>query len=147
MKREWIWLKPALVGLLLLVLFALVGCKGKEYVVVEKVHTDSVYITKWQRDSVWMHDSVYVKEYTKGDTVYQLTHKWHTKYIEKEVHDTLYQAKVDSIPVPYKVEVPAKLTAWEKVKVSLGGYAIIILIIAIFTIVAFIYLKKGILRR
>jgi len=96
------------------------SCKTIEYVpVVEhEVHHDSIYFTKVQRDSVWLHDSIAVKE--KGDTV--LIEKWHTKYREKEVHDTTYVAKTDSVPVPYEVikEVPAKLSKTQKGLMTLG---------------------------
>ena len=96
------------------------SCKTIEYVpVVEKeVHHDSIYFTKVQRDSVWLHDSISVKE--KGDTI--RIEKWHTKYIEREVHDTTYVAKIDSIPVPYEVikEVPAKLSKTQKGLILIG---------------------------
>ena len=95
-------------------LAVLTGCKTVEYVPVTVVEhkTDSIYFTQVQRDSIWMHDSIRVSE--KGDTV--RIEKWHTKYIEKQVHDTTYVAKHDSIPVPYEVikEVPAKLSKTEK---------------------------------
>ena len=95
-------------------LVVLTGCKTIEYVPVTVVEhkTDSIYFTQVQRDSIWMHDSIRVSE--KGDTV--RIEKWHTKYIEKQVHDTTYVAKHDSIPVPYEVvkEVPAKLSKTEK---------------------------------
>ena len=83
----------------LLVLWALCSCTKTEYITVEKVRTDTTYITKHQRDSIWLHDSIQVTE--KGDTV--RIEKWHTKYVEKQVHDTLYKSKSDSIPVPYPV--------------------------------------------
>ena len=106
------------------------GCKSVEYVpVVEKeVHHDSIYFTKVQRDSVWLHDSISVKE--KGDTI--RIEKWHTKYIEREVHDTIYQAKRDSIPVPYEVikEVPAKLSKPQKGLMTLGIMTLMAAIIA-----------------
>ena len=96
------------------------SCKTIEYVpVVEKeVHHDSIYFTKVQRDSVWLHDSISVKE--KGDTI--RIEKWHTKYIEREVHDTTYVAKVDSIPVPYEVikYVEKKLSKTQKGFMTLG---------------------------
>ena len=92
----------------------MVGCKTIEYVpVVEhEVHHDSIYFTQVQRDSIWMHDSISIKE--KGDTV--RIEKWHTKYVEKQVHDTTYVAKHDSIPVPYEVikEVEKPLTKTQK---------------------------------
>lgn len=109
-----------LAGILIVVIvfLLLTSCKQIEYVTVEKVRNDTTYITKHQRDSVWLHDSIMVSE--KGDTI--RIEKWHTKYIEREVHDTLYQAKTDSIPVPYEVikEVPAKLSKAQKGLMTLG---------------------------
>lgn len=96
------------------------SCKTIEYVpiVEHETHHDSIYFTQIQRDSIWQHDSIMIKQ--KGDTV--RIEKWHTKYIEKQVHDTTYVAKVDSVPVPYevKVEVPAKLSKTQKGLMTLG---------------------------
>ena len=77
------------------------SCKSIEYlpVIEHEVHHDSIYFTKIQKDSVWLHDSILIKD--RGDTV--TIEKWHTKYMEKQVHDTTYVAKIDSIPVPYEV--------------------------------------------
>lgn len=105
--------------LVILVALLLVGCKTKEKVVtVEKVRNDTTYITKHQRDSVWLHDSIHVTE--KGDTI--RIEKWHTKYVEKATHDTLYQHKTDSVPVPYPVEklVERELSWWQKTRIQLG---------------------------
>ena len=113
-----IWLMKSLVFALIIML-ALTGCKTTEVVTVEKVKSDTTYITKVQRDSIWQHDSVYVKE--KGDSV--LIERWHTKYIEKEVHDTTYVAKHDSVPVPYPVTkyVEKQLSWWQKTLMYAGG--------------------------
>ena len=105
--------------LVILVALLLVGCKTKEKVVtVEKVRNDTTYITKHQRDSVWLHDSIHVTE--KGDTI--RIERWHTKYVEKATHDTLYQHKTDSVPVPYPVEklVERELTWWQQTRIHLG---------------------------
>ena len=106
-----------------LLLFLLCSCKQVEYVTVEKVRVDTTYVNKVQKDSVWMHDSVYVKE--KGDSVW--VERWHTKYLTKEVHDTLYKARVDSIPVPYwKIkEVAAELSWWQKLRLWLGNVTLV----------------------
>jgi hypothetical protein len=93
-------------GLLILLLLVLAGCKTTKYVPVETVRTDTCYITKHQRDSIMLRDSIYVKEVTKGDTVYVNVDKWHMQYIEKQLHDTLYIATHDTIPDPYPVETP-----------------------------------------
>ena len=113
-------------------LAVLTGCKTVYVPVVEhEVHHDSIYFTQVLRDSIWMHDSIRVSE--KGDTV--RIEKWHTKYVEKQVHDTTYVAKHDSIPVPYEVikEVPAKLTKVEKGLMTTG----VLSMLALFIFVAF----------
>jgi len=108
-------------------LFFLTGCTTTKVVTVPEVHTDTTYITQHQRDSIWLHDSIHVTE--KGDTI--RIERWHTKYISKEVHDTLYRAKTDSIPVPYEVvkEVPAQLSTGQKALMFIGFAAILALII------------------
>ena len=98
--KDFIKLEAILVAILIgLILLLFASCTTTEYVTVEKVRTDTTYITKHQRDSIWLHDSIQVTE--NGDTV--RIEKWHTKYVEKQVHDTLYKSKSDSIPVPYPV--------------------------------------------
>ena len=121
--------------LALIVLLAFCSCTKTEYITVEKVRTDTTYITKHQRDSVWLHDSIQVTE--KGDTV--RIEKWHTKYVEKQVHDTLYQSKTDSIPVPYPVikEVEKPLTKTQK-GLMLAGFLSILGVV----IFAAVKLKK-----
>ena len=123
MKQEDLnfWHIPlGMIFAIVVIIMMMCSCKSIEYVpVIEKeVHHDSIFFTKVQRDSVWLHDSISVKE--KGDTI--RIEKWHTKYIEREVHDTIYQAKCDSIPVPYEVikEVPAKLSKTQKGLMTLG---------------------------
>lgn len=103
-----------------------VGCKTKTVTVtVPKVRTDTLIITKSQRDSIWLHDSVYVSEKTKGDTVWLEVIRWHTKYIEKIVRDTTYISTHDTIPMPYPVEVikevEKELTWWQKVRMFAGS--------------------------
>lgn len=111
----------------LLIVGWLTSCTTTRVVTVEKVKTDTTYITKQQRDSIWLHDSIHVME--RGDTI--SIERWHTKYIEREIHDTLYRAKTDSIPVPYEVikEVPAELSWWQTARIHLANillYAILI---------------------
>ena len=112
---------------LLMIALWLTSCTTTRVVTVEKVKTDTTYITKQQRDSIWLHDSVHVTE--RGDTI--RIERWHTKYISKEVHDTLYRAKTDSIPVPYEVvkEVPRQSNWFERIMFCTGIVSILCLIL------------------
>lgn len=117
-----------LFGLLLCALFG--SCKSVEYVPVIENHTDTLYQNKVVHDSIYQHDSVQVM--IKGDTT--TIDRWHTRYVYKEVHDTTYISKTDSVPTPYPVEVikevPAELTMWEVLKMKAGGIAILLCILA-----------------
>lgn len=97
-----------------LILICLGSCKSVKYVPYETIKHDSIYITNHQKDSVYIHDSIFQKE--KGDTL--ILEKWHTKYVEKQVHDTAYIERLDSVYVPYPVE--KELSKWEKRYISLG---------------------------
>ena len=110
---------------LLMIALWLTSCTTTKVVTVEKVKTDTTYITKQQRDSIWLHDSIHVTE--RGDTI--RIERWHTKYVEREVHDTLYRAKTDSIPVPYEVikEVPRQKSWFERTMFSVGIIALMAL--------------------
>lgn len=109
------------------VLIAMGSCRSVRYVPVETIKHDSLYITQHQKDSIYIHDSIYQKE--KGDTV--LIEKWHTRYIEKQVRDTLIQIERDTIPqpYPYEVEVPAQLSWWQKTRMHIGEITIIALLV------------------
>ena len=88
---------------------AFTSCKTK-YVTVEKVHDVYHNVTDTIRDSI-KHE-VFVKEYIKGDTVYQ----YHTEYLYKDrwkVRDSIIIQR-DSVPYPVEVikEVEKQVTPW-----------------------------------
>ena len=122
-------LSVTFIALAIALMLAFSGCTTTRYVPVEHHTTDIVYQSKLQRDSIWLHDSIHVTE--RGDTI--RIERWHTKYIEREVHDTLYQSVRDSIPVPYEVikEVPAKLSSLQTGLMVSGLFAILALILVV----------------
>lgn len=111
----------------LIVILLLSSCKSVEYVPVIEHQTDTIIKTKTQRDSIWLHDSIYVSE--KGDTI--RIEKWHTKFVEKQVHDTTYVATHDTIPQPYPVTqyIEKPLSKIEKTLIGIGIFALIGIII------------------
>lgn len=103
--------------------FTLTGCTSVRYVPVESVTHDSIYISRVERDSIHVHDSIYMEVVSKADTVYK------TKYVQKVVYrdalrtDTMVVERVDTIRLPYPVE--RQLSKWEKIKLDLGGMCIV----------------------
>lgn len=111
--------------LTILLTSAICSCKSIQYVPIETIKSDTTYINKLQRDSIYERDSIFIR--SQGDTV--LIEKFKYKYVDRLVRDTSYVSRVDSIQVPYPVE--KQLTRWESFKMSVGGYAIVIGIISI----------------
>lgn len=134
----------AIAALLLMIAWLIVGasCTTTKYVTVPEVHTDTVRIANHQTDSIFVHDSIYHME--KGDTI--LIERWHTKYKEKMVYDTIYQHRIDTIPKPYPVEVkvPRELSWWQRLRLHLGNIMLALIGAAILYAAAKIYTKvKG----
>lgn len=112
-----------------IILSSLAGCKSVQYVPVETVRTDSIYVDRYQRDSIYQRDSVFVNRWIAGDTIYQDKVVWKYVYRDKVKYDTVTILRSDTINVPYPVE--CKLSKWEQLKLNVGGWAISIIIIIV----------------
>lgn len=94
------------------------GCTHTVYEPVETVRTEKDVVTRWLTDTVIQNDTRFI--FVKGDTVIDWRDRWRERI--KEVHDTVYIERTDSVPVPYPVE--RELSRWERVKVDYGGFAL-----------------------
>ena len=101
-------------GVLVVVLFSLLsGCSPK---IVERVHTEYVTQQVHHRDTIITKDSIYIREWMKGDTVYVREYRdrfvyrdrWRDSVQVREVHDTT--------AVEVKVEKP--LSWWQKFRIG-----------------------------
>lgn len=104
--------------------FCLCSC-STQYVPVETVRYDSVFFAKIQKDSIFVRDSVHIKE--KGDTVFVDKYKYVYRNIIKT--DTFFVMRTDSIQVPYPVE--KKRTWWEQTKIDIAHTAVSLVAIVI----------------
>ena len=102
-----------LVFILLCSFQALPGCSPK---IIEKVKTEYVYQDVHHRDTLITRDSIYIREWLKGDTVYIEKYKdryvfrdrWRDSVSIREVHDTTTVEK----------KVERELTAGQKMKIN-----------------------------
>lgn len=133
MRSGGLWL------LFLLAVLSLAACKQVQYVPVETVRLDSIYLTQTLRDSIVRYDSVYVRD--KGDTLY--VERWKYLYRDKVRVDTMVSVRVDTLAVPYPVE--KRLTRWEQFRLDVGGYALFAVVVVILIVVGYMVykLKKG----
>lgn len=116
--RVW-WMTALCVALL-----ALSGCRT-QYVPVETVRVETERVVDIRRDSIYVLDSVFVRE--AHDTIYVT--KWRTEYKEALRIDTLNIERIDTLIRIVEVEI--KLTKWQRTKMDVGAgvmYAVPILI-------------------
>jgi len=147
-----------LLGLFLIVLLTLLGCRTKTVYVPVKQTTretvtvrDTVVDTRlaYYRDTVITPDTIsflsnpysFSWAETKEGKLHHSLSSWPDTFIPVK---TLYIEKiiVDSIPAPYPVEVAVykekDLSGWQRIRMRLGEFALIGLIIGI----GFIFFKK-----
>lgn len=115
--------------LLLLLLGLLSSCRTKvQTVEVERlklVYQDRLSL---QRDSVYLHDSIFVHQ--KGDTIYR--DRWRTRSRVVTRHDTTFVEHRDSVSYPVIVEVE-KPRGWLQ-RIELSLYRGIIALLSLYTL-------------
>lgn len=104
----------------------LTACSSTKVVTVDRVRTDTVKTVRNVRDSIYMHDSIRISE--KGDTV--TIERWHTRYRDRLLLDTIYESRTDSVPVPYPVEklVERQLSWWQHTQMYAGDVLLLLLL-------------------
>ena len=133
-------IKGFLWGIMACILISiLTGCKSVQYVPLETVKTDSLYVDRYQHDSIYQRDSVFVNRWTAGDTVYQDKVVWKYVYRDKVKYDTVSVLRSDTVRVPYPVE--RRLTKWEQVRLNVGGWVVALVVITILVVVGWVIYK------
>lgn len=117
-KAAWGMLLALSVTALILMCLVATGCTRTIYKPVETVRTEKDVVTRWLTDTVIQNDTRFI--FVKGDTVIDWRDRWRERI--KEVHDTLYIERTDTVRVPVSVE--RKLKKWEQTKMDFGGAAI-----------------------
>lgn len=111
----------------------LCSCRTIEYVPVETVTTkvDSIYINKVQVDSIFERDSIFINQYTHGDTVYRDKVKFIYRYRDKLRIDTLHHWHVDSVLVEQTriIEVEKPPSKWQSFLHYLGIFALATIVV------------------
>ena len=119
MKKQYFYM--------ILLLSVCSSCRTPQYIPVETVKTE--YRDKILKDSIFLYDSVFVKE--KGDTL--LLERYRYLYKDKIVRDSIF--KTDTIRVPYPVEVVKEvkkpLSSWQNFQVWSGRIALALASLAI----------------
>ena len=80
----------------LFLFFLLVSCRSLDVPRIAQMDTDRHESHLLQRiDTIYRHDSIYIREVQRGDTVYLTRVEWRDRWRTHLVHDTI--VRIDSI--------------------------------------------------
>lgn len=131
------WITIIMIFLVTLAI-CLSGCRTIHEVEEKTViKTDTLYKSLLVRDSIYLQDSVVVRE--KGDTVF--SEKWHLKYVDRWRTDTLYQVKIDSVVV--EIEREKQLSKMERIKFFMTDVGIALGIAVVIGLVVYVLKRMG----
>ena len=118
----------AIIALLIALFFG--SCRSVRVIEKEVIKTDTVLTTKIQIDSIYVNDSIYIRELIQGDTVRITTDRWHTRWRDRILYDSIYIAQRDTVRVTDIKEVPRKLSGWQWFQIWAGRLALIAIMVA-----------------
>ena len=118
----------AIIALLIALFFG--SCRSVRLIEKEVIKTDTVLTTKIQIDSIYVNDSIYIRELIQGDTVKITTDRWHTRWRDRILYDSIYIAQRDTVRVTDIKEVPRKLSGWQWFQIWAGRLALIAIMVA-----------------
>ena len=130
-------LQVVIAFVLALIVCAMIGCTTTKY--VETIKTDTLHHYEFQLDSIVRIDSIYEREYIKGDTIYKEKEVYRSRNTHKAKVDTVRETKVEYVEKP--IEVEKELTAWRKFKINAGEW-MLGGIVALLEVFAFLWVAK-----
>lgn len=128
---------------ILVVALMLAGCGHERLIYVPgPVTRDTVVERVLSKDTLLVHDSTFVDRYVQGDTVIVSKVRDRVVYRAALRVDTMYKATHDTITVAEQVEVPAELSAYDRMSMVVGRWLVPIFLIVIAFIVGRVFVKK-----
>lgn len=128
-------------ALAIVMLVSLCSCKSHVCGVGESVWMhDTLTVYQQQRDSIYLHDSIYNEVRTSGDTVYVTRDRWRVQYKDRLKHDSIYISRMDTIV--QQVEVPAKLGRIDKFEMMMGRVFVVIIGMIVLILLAAIAMRR-----
>lgn len=104
------------------------GCSPR---IIERVQVqhDTLLWYSNIRDSVMVHDSVYLHEWQRGDTVYVEKTSWRVRWRDRQKTDTVYISKTDTLTQTKTIEKTTRRSLVERMRdaASLAGIFVVLL--------------------
>ena len=98
---------------MVIILLALVSCRSVEVVGSSEVKDVQKFSVARSVDTIYLHDSVFVREVMRGDTVYLTRTEWRDRWRTRVERDTVVDVRVEKevVQLPPERYVP-KFYRW-----------------------------------
>ena len=109
---------------IVLLVIGLVSCGEGRYIYVDRIQHDTIQTMVNRVDTFACVDSVFVDRYRSGDTVYITRDHDRIIYRTRDVHDTLREVHIDTVPQIEEV-IPdgyIKPSGWDKFMLGWGNW-------------------------
>lgn len=142
-ERDAADIKHLVIGIIMgLIACALItlctGCTTTKYIETVREVTVAKTDTFLQKDSVFCHDSIHVKE--KGDSV--IIDRWHTRWKDRVVYQAVHDTITTTETKEVTKEVPAKLTWWQQTRLHIANIMLWAILIAVIAWIGKRHIKK-----
>ena len=121
---------------IILLILLIPSCKSAKYVEVPITTHDTTYIERFERDSIYKRDSIYIDRV--GDTIYKTIDRY--IYRDRHIRDTSYVCKIDTVTVVEKVE--KELTKYQNFCLFSGEWLWIIILLLLFSYISYRLIKS-----
>lgn len=126
-----------ILGILLgLAVCSLFSCSTKRVVTTVAVH-DTVRVVQKDSTLVLKHDSVFVKLWQKGDTVFQMEYRERVAYRDRLRLDTFYVHRTDTVRVTSPNSTKVGVTWWQRLAIGIWGLLSVVAICALILVWVF----------
>ena len=114
-SRAW---EDTIAYTIIIILFFLLFLPGCSPRIIEKVRTEYVYQNVYQRDTLVTKDSVYIREWLKGDTVW--VEKFRDRYLYRDRwrDSIIVQRDTTVIKRTQEVRVEKPLNGWQRFRIG-----------------------------
>ena len=92
--------------------------------------TDTCYVEHHRRDSIYVHDSTYIHEYQRQDTLFIERVRWRTQWRERIIRDTAYVSKRDTVFIAAEPQ-HTRQSEWKAAQMWLGRMVMVALAVAV----------------
>ena len=117
---------------IIILLLFITGCRSTRYIplTTQETHRDTIHLTTIRHDSIHLHDSIYILQEQKGDTIRITTTKYQYRDRTKMIHDTILRVTRDTIRQPIPITTTDTTPQRHTLRERITAWIILILFIA-----------------